>query len=73
MFACALHVGGKTHIVCVIPLNSVKIAHRWKVRSVIEREKPLAGFDVDDSLYGNVALICQPMTALPALTHRQSL
>lgn len=49
--------GCETHIVCVITLNSVKIAHRWKVGNDIYRHKLLAGFDVDDSLYGNLALV----------------
>lgn len=44
--------GCETHIVCVISLNSVKIAHRWKFRKAVWREW---GFDVDGSLYGNLA------------------
>lgn len=47
--------GCEAHIVCVISLNSVKIAHRWKVRNAIQRETSLAGVDVDNSLYGNLA------------------
>lgn len=47
--------GCETHIVCVISLNSVKIAHRWKFSKAVWRERASVGFDVDGSLYGNLA------------------
>lgn len=67
--ACAA-CGRGAHVVCVVPLKPVKIAHRWRVRVAIRWEGVSAGFDVDESSCGDLA-VCQPMTALPVFTHSQ--
>lgn len=54
--ACAA-CGCEMHIVAVITLYSVKIAHRWKVRDARCRQDVLIGFDVVDPLCGNLAAI----------------
>lgn len=62
--------GCGAHVVCVVPLKPVKIAHRWRVRQAVGREGVSAGFDVDEPSCGDLA-VCQPMTALPVFTHSQ--